>query len=148
MADPAELPADMPAELVAPYPFTQPLPTQPIEDITEIITQLERQTVDAHTKRDATIFNTFLAPHSRAISSKGVLYDPRADEWQRWKSPQITNLQVLRVTTDVAIVHYQLKVDDYYKPGWPVKHLRSTTWKRDPGIRDWKRVFHQVTRIS
>lgn len=141
----------MPAELEgATHPHPQPLPPQLPEDITTIITQLEHQTVEAHTKRDATAFNTYLAPESLSVSAKGVVHDARTGEWQRWKkSPAITNLQVLRVTHDVAIVRYQIKVEDYYRPGWPAKHLRSSTWRREQGgTREWKRVFHQVTSVS
>lgn len=151
---PTELPAggNPPAELPGgdyPRPHPPP-PSHPSdEEIIETIIDLEREAVRAHTQHSATDYNTFLAPQAKSVSSKGVVSDARTTntaDWTTWRSPKLTDISVICVTHDVAIIHYRLDVDSYYRPGWPAKQIRSSTWNRVG--REWKMVFHQVTNIK
>jgi len=154
---PVELPGSLPrpppsrpqpGELPGSQPRPYPPPPQPVENITEIITQLERATAEAHTKENPATYYSYLAPQSKSISATGVISDAGTGPWQRWSAPRMTEVQVFTVTADVAIIHYRL---DVKSSGWmsslPVQQRRSSTWRKEVGTGEWKRVFHQASSI-
>jgi hypothetical protein len=156
MTSPAELPATW-----VPWP-AQPNPNNdilrelpgttvppPPQDITRLITDLEQESIDAHTLKDPATHKTFLAASSTLICGRGVV-DLRAEQdWQPWRSPKISKAQVLRVTEDVAIIHYRMQMlgSTWMTAAQHTTQLRSSTWVRTGNGREWKRVFHQVTPI-
>jgi hypothetical protein len=102
---PGPLPQELPGSDVSP-----PLPSQPVpqKDITDLITKLERQSVKALALKDASAYNSFLAPDSTRVSSEGLAYThkPSGKEWQRWIKPEMSEIHVLRVMEGVAIIYY------------------------------------------
>lgn len=138
------------------HPLHHPPPpaSQPsVVEITEIITNLERQTIDARTNPSATLYNKFLAAHSKAVSSEGIVTDARFStaEWRQWLSADMTEISVICATPDVAVIHYGLEVHYRERPRWPVKQRRSSTWQRlqgEEGRREWRMVFRHITEIK
>lgn len=121
---------------------------QPLEDITKIITDLEKRSLDARTKRDSTAYGSYLTsnPKSNTVHGDGKVVNASSD-FVRWVSYKMEREHVIEVTEDVAIIYYSLELKEPLSH-WPATHLRSSTWRKErTGTEtNWKRIFHQATR--
>ncbi|KAH7327283.1 hypothetical protein BKA65DRAFT_65070 [Rhexocercosporidium sp. MPI-PUGE-AT-0058] len=120
-------------------------PPHPWRETKNKIIRLERETVEAHTLPDNSTYRSYLAANWKTVFSEGVVSGTGyLSDWQRWRSPTMSEISVLRIGENVAIVYYKLKVEPYQQPGWPMKQFRSSTWRKEDG-EEWKMVFHQCT---
>jgi hypothetical protein len=121
---------------------------QPLEDITKIITDLEKRSLDARTNRDPTTYDSYLTsnPKSKTVHGDGKVVNASSD-FVRWVGYKMEGEHVIKVTEDVAIIYYSLELKEPLSR-WPITHLRSSTWRKErTGMEtNWKRIFHQATR--